>query len=261
MNAVCVPAVAALALMLAAAQETQPKKIRPPEPGRAWQSEFSPAALDRVGGAASVKISQGTLLFLDWTYQADGELRRLEQNHACGFWPTAATAVKDVVFVGGKSFETGHTVIDRLAFDFGGFPAIPPTIRAERVFDGDVEGQRLFDWMLPMDTAPEVGPRVLCQFRDSEDVGVFDPTARTLTTAVTSASLPALRDPKLVHETYALHERRGALYFLSPGLMSGGRRYVVMFDADRDGALDSWHDCADAQAFTELVGECGVDWK
>jgi hypothetical protein len=239
----------------------QPLFVQPPESAESLQTRLIPSALAAVRGAATVLIgTSDKSLTLRWTYEVEGDLHAKSQKLPLSYWPTAAEAAGDQLYIAGKTSDRGRTIIDRWTLTFTNFPDDLPTVAVEQVYNDKQAGMREPRWMERMSTVPALPTRLLCQFGDSKDLGVFSSDTGAFTLALASGTFPALQSADHRLTWAGLHQQLGAFYVWQRKTESTTVDPILFFDSDQDGVLDVWLQCTDQAFWDSLMGEPKVDW-
>lgn len=234
-----------------------------------------------IRGSLQILTNEGAIR-IKWSWSEPGELSDLrafaKQVLSASFKPTAVAAVGSGLLVGGFNEETGRTEIEFWEVDaphvgttvdpntgFESHRITPQPLSSRRtLLSTDVVGMRnircIFGSAIGSDFA-------LVQFWDSKDVYLVDWSAGppVWTLQVGANQLPSLAFPEYRTFWRGDHMTLGLVYGMEIRDTYVGPHPTLFFDADRDGALDSWihldptapdpfPELSDAGQFTSLYG-------
>lgn len=227
-----------------------PEEFAPPAPPSAvWapQTVLRPSVGrpdTGVRGEVSVQPRDRTVT-IDWAFDDESGQRVFgEQAFRVDYWPTAAASVEERLIVAGLRPTDGNTIIEAWTLAYPSPPTnatFEASITGSRVlYDANAAGLSEVRLMKRLERAGAPSEAVLIQFTDSEDLYSFDLQSSTLSQVFTSAQVPALSEPYWAYVWAGDHPTKGFVYVYQYALGGDVHDSLVLFDAGRDGDVDSW---------------------
>ena len=237
----------------------------PPPQAYPTQTTLRPPGLAARDAAGTVKIdTAGKRVLVNWSYDGAGTRAFAYSQLDASFWPTAATAVDDLLIVAGRDPDTGNAVIEKWAFQYRPLPAPPvgdsysPVVNKTRIYDANKNFCR--DVVGLQKVHGSSGPaKVLVYFTDSKRVYDVNLNTGHLALVMTPEQEPALQKEGFQYMWSGEHGTQGHVYVLSTGNRSGDPSVLVLLDTNQDGTIDSSHNL-DSLAWDNLLGPTS-DWE
>ncbi|MBI5433608.1 MAG: hypothetical protein HZA52_12330 [Planctomycetes bacterium] len=228
------------------------------QPDSAWPSQTTlrptelPAAKVRGKVVIATKDKQ---LWIDWWFTEAGERKSVRQRFDLEFWPTAAAEVGGALLVAGKRRANAHTEIERWTYSMPVLPSSAlPTFTRETLFSELQAGKDTVRFMRRVEAVSGSPTKALVQFRDSNELFVFDLNSRVWTSVYDKTTVPALATPDWRYVWAGSHATKGFVYVYGVDVDERHTtdESLVLTDEDRDGAIDHWYSLDQVSWATEL---------
>lgn len=228
------------------------------QPAAAWPNQTALVPVEQSAAKVRGKVIIATAdkqLWIDWWFTEFGERKHVRQRVDLEFWPTAAAEVGGALLVAGKRRANAHTEIERWTYSMSVLPsAALPTFTRETLYSERQAGKDTVRFMHRVEVASGSPTKALVQFRDSNELFVFDLESRAWTSVYDTTAVPALASPDSRYLWAGSHPTKGFVYVYGVDVDERHTtdESLVLTDQDRDGAIDHWYTLDQASWATEL---------
>lgn len=226
---------------------TQDPQVVGTEPLPAWPNQTTLAPAEQAAAKVRGKVVIATAekqLSIDWWFTEHGERKHVRQRIDLEFWPTAAAEVGGALLVAGKRRANAHTEIERWTYSMLALPSVTlPTFSRETLYSELQAGKDTVRFLHRVHVTSGTPTKVLVQFRDSDELFVFDLQNREWTPLYDKTAVPALALRDWRYLWAGSHPTKGFVYVYGVDVAEHGTTHstLVLADQDRDGAIDHWY--------------------
>jgi len=250
---------------------TNPTPIPPvpiSPPATAWPFQtvvFSPPEPSGYEAVGQVGVrTRGRELYISWSYEIpDGDSIFSTQRFLLSYWPTAAQAVEGDLVVAGVREVDGYTVIERWTLSY---PPLPQTgggyevvvVGTESLYESADPNLGYVRMMSGLYRESGEMEEVLVLYGGGNVLHTLDAVSGFHGEILNSSQSPELASAVWDFITAADHASSGYVYLFNFDPDGYGVDHLALFDADRNGTIDSWQVLDEAD--WESLGPMG-EWN
>ena len=240
-------------------QGTSTPVIREPRSAPRLQTLLFPTAFgdEKLIGDVQIVTAEKKLT-IKWSYEdPTGERKFHWEDYDLAYWPTAAARAGDAaIVVTGKRPSNGKIVFEKWAIGLSALPdEAHPSVLAKTVLRDSLEPTN--GAVRVMDPLAGFENYMLLVWQKSGDVYRLDTITGQMDLALSALDLPQLTTKSLEHLWVAEHPTLGFTYCLQCDYSVYDDGAVLLYDTDKDGAIDSWDTVAPGEWDSKVRA---VDW-